>query len=404
MKIRSLFQKVLALVVCLVVLSGTLTAQRPGSPTPREEKLLNGLKLLMWNDPAATDVKVSIRVHSGSAFDPQGKEGVMKLLSENIFPTAIAREFFTEDLGGSIDVISNYDFIQINATAESSKFLSLLETLAQAVSNVTIDRETTAALKKSLSEKLAALEKEPGYVLEQAAAKRLFGSFPYGRPQMGSVESLQRIDFADLQFAKERFLSADNATVTITGNFNGDLGYRAARRFFGAWLKSDKRVPSTFRQPDAPDTKPLEISIAGAGPQSIYALRGLAKNDPDLPAALVLENVLKARAGKIAGATTISHASHVLPGAIVVKLAGSPSFPFNLFSDRISDSEFTKARDEVVADLARRPLSDAGEHLTHRSGVSYLVSCSLIRHAYWAEGDEATTAAIGFLASRSATR
>lgn len=358
MKIRSLFQKVLTLLVCLTILGGSLTAQRPGSPTPREEKLLNGLKLLMWNDPAATDVQVSIRIHSGSAFDPQGKEGVMKLLSENIFPTSIAREFFSEDLGGSIDVISNYDFIQINATAESSKFLSLLETLAQAVSNVTIDRETTVALKKSLSEKLAALEKEPGYVLEQAAAKRLFGTFPYGRPQMGSVESLQRIDFADLQFAKERFLSADNATVAITGNFNGDLGYRAARRYFGAWLKSDKRVPSTFRQPDAPDTKPLEISIAGATPQSVFVLRGLAKNDPDIAASLVLERVLKGRAAKIAGASTVSHESRVLPGVVLVKVAGTPSFPFNLFSDRVSDSEFTKARDEVVAEFGKRPLSE----------------------------------------------
>src|SRR5690349_18970519 len=127
MKISSLFQKFFGLLACLTILSSMVLAQRPGSQIPREEKLLNGLKLLMWNDPAATNIKVSVRIHSGSAFDPQGKEGVMKLLSENIFPTAIGREFFVEDLEGSLEIISNYDFIQINGTAKSSEFLPLLE-------------------------------------------------------------------------------------------------------------------------------------------------------------------------------------------------------------------------------------------------------------------------------------
>jgi predicted Zn-dependent peptidase len=89
-------------------------AQRPGGPAPRQEKLLNGLKVLMWSDPAATEVRVSIRVHSGSAFDPQGKEGVMQLLADSIFPTAASKSFFTEDLGGGIEVITNYDYIQVN--------------------------------------------------------------------------------------------------------------------------------------------------------------------------------------------------------------------------------------------------------------------------------------------------
>src|SRR5687768_8838878 len=225
MKFRSLFQQVSVLILCSGLCAPGLLAQRHGSTVPREEKLLNGLKVLMWSDPAATDIKVSIRVHSGSSFDPLGKEGVMKLLAENIFPTPVAREFFTEDLGGSVDVISDYDYIQINATARSSEFVTLLETLAQAVANPTIDKETTIALKKALTEKLAVLEKDPAYISEQAAAKRLFGAFPYGRPQMGSVASLERIDFADLQFARDRFLSADNATVAISGNFNSDLGF-----------------------------------------------------------------------------------------------------------------------------------------------------------------------------------
>jgi hypothetical protein len=117
-------------------------------------------------------------------------------------------------------------------------------------------------------------------------------------------------------------------------------------------------VPATFRQPDAPDTKPLEIAVDGAAPQASFALRGLARNDPDYFAAVVLENVLRARSAKAANGVTVSHEARVLPGVVMVKLAGSGDFPFTIFSDRITDAEFVRARDEATAGFAKRTVVD----------------------------------------------
>ena len=358
MKLGILFQRFFTLILCFSAFAVVALGQRPGSLIPRQEKLLNGLKVLMWSDPAAADVKVSIRIHSGSSYDPQGKEGVMKLLAENLFPTPASREFFVEDLGGSLEVVSNYDYIQINAAGKSSEFLTMLETLAQAISNPSIDKDTTAALKMTLAAQLATLEKDPRYIAEQAAAKRLFGTFPYGRPQMGSTASIHRIDFADLQFAKDRFLAADNATLTITGNFNPDLAYRAARRYFGAWNKSDRRIPATFRQPDAPDTKLMEISIDGAEARSSFALRGLARNDPDYLASVVLEGILRNRSAKASAGSSVSHEARLLPGVVRVQLSGSGPFPFGIFSDKITDAEFQSARNDAINAFSKRSLAD----------------------------------------------
>jgi hypothetical protein len=52
-------------------------------------------------------VTLKVRIHSGSSFDPQGREGVMKILAENIFPTPESRDFFKDDLGGSLEIVSN---------------------------------------------------------------------------------------------------------------------------------------------------------------------------------------------------------------------------------------------------------------------------------------------------------
>ena len=84
------------------------------SAAPREEKLLNGLKLLMFDAPSGDKVTLKVRIHAGSAFDPQGKKGLMKLLAANVFPNPEAKEYFADKLGGSLDVESNYDYIQIN--------------------------------------------------------------------------------------------------------------------------------------------------------------------------------------------------------------------------------------------------------------------------------------------------
>ena len=377
MKNKKLFQKIVFITLIVLILL-SLVAPAIFSQTllaPRQEKLLNGLKVLMWSDAKAEKVTVRIRVHSGSAFDPQGKEGVMQLLADNIFPNAASREFFTEDLGGGLEVVTNYDYIQINASSKPEGFLSMLETLSTAVSNPAIDKETTIKLRTALLAKIATMESDPAYVADNAVAKRLFGTFPYGRPQLGTAISVQKLDFADLIDAKQRFLTADNATIAVSGNFDKALGYKAIRRYFGGWLKSDKKVPSTFRQPDDPDTKQLAISVANSGKTEYrFAFRGVARSDKDYIASHLLSRILQARAlGMFRGSSnsvekfSVSNNVHSLPGFFVLNYSGKPEptapavnidLVSELFHPKISDSEFAKARSEILSENAAQSISD----------------------------------------------
>ncbi len=344
------------LFVFLFANAGISTAQTTKTATPRQEKLLNGMKLLVWNDPTAPKVSVKLRVHSGSAFDPLGKEGTMAMLADILFPTDAAKEFFTEDLGGSLDVASSYDYIQITATANSDQFLTMLETVANAVINAQTDKETTAKVRAAHLEKIRELEKNPAYIADRAAAKLLFGDFPYGRPQMGTSESIAKIDFADLTLAKQRFLTADNATLAVVGNVKPDLAYRAARRYFGAWTQADKKVPATFRQPDAPDTKQLVIENPNVTESKmLFAVRGLAKNDKDYVASKLLLSILENRL-RIENSIRdkkyilVREQPFLLSGLIIFDLsslkATTPAEKSidGLFNQKITDAEFEQAR------------------------------------------------------------
>jgi zinc protease len=355
-------------IVCLGVLFSMLstftastTVAQSLSDTPREEKLLNGLKVLLFDDQSGEKVSMRLRVHAGSAFDPQGKEGLMKLLAANIFPNPEIKEYYTDELGGSLAVESNYDFIQINASVRSDQLLTMLESISNALTNITIDKDTTAKLKTAQLKKIDELSKNASYVADQAAAARLFGSFPYGRPEDGTAASVQKIDFADLLQAKQRFLTADNATVVLSGKYDESLALRAIKRYLGAWLKADKPTPSTFRQPDDPDTAVQTLSSSAADREERrFAARGITRGFPDSAAYAMVANVLETRLKKSAD-SDVRNEEHVLPGMFIISVNGTNGQNDTLkqlFTSSITDQEFQSAKAAVTAEREKRNIGD----------------------------------------------
>ncbi len=340
---------------------------------PRQEKLLNNLKLLIWTEPGAEKVTVKLRIHSGAAFDLQNKAGMMALLADILFPNETSKEFFREDLGGSLDVTSNYDYIQINATGNPDQVLVILETLAGAITKPLIDKETTAKVRAARIEKVKELERNPSYVADKFVAKRLFGSFPYGRSADGTSESLDKIDFADLLLAKQRFLTADNATLVVSGNVKSDFIFKAVRQLFGGWEKSDKKIPATFAQPDALATNLFLLPTENENVSELrFAFRGLARNDKDFAASEVLtrifHNRLQAKEGNKA---SVFQTSHLLPSFVVLKISDwnvgkvkiegeNAALPQNfsetvgnLLKAEIKTVEFERAKSEIAAERSK---------------------------------------------------
>lgn len=351
------------------------TAQSKVS-VPKQEKLLNGMRIHFWPDRTSEKTEVIIRIHSGAAFDTQGNEGQTCLTAEAIFPNAAARSFFAEDLGGGFEITCKYDYVQITASSRPDGFLAMLETLASAITNPTLDKETTDSVKQMMMVKIEAAEKNASYTADMAAANSLFGTFPYGRAIIGTRESLNAIDFADLRFTYDRSFGADNATMAVIGNFDQTLAFRASRRFFGAWLKSDQKIPSTFKQPDTPQTKIKLIDSPEDGVGEMRgAVRGTARNAADNAAFDVLAKVLEARIKAKAQADKrelafVRNQSNFLPGMMLIGISridtsvktetttAQPAVekedPFaQIMSQKITQAEFSAARQAVLGERAK---------------------------------------------------
>ena len=357
MNLEKYFKTVTTLTLVLFLFFGFSSAQTNKIPVPRQEKLLNGLKVLTFSEPDAGKVTVKLRIHSGSAFDRQNKEGTMALLGDILFPNEEAKDFFSQDLGGSLEVKSNYDYLQITATSSSEQFLTMLETVAAAVSNLQIDKETTAKVISARLEKVRELEKNPAYIADLAVAERLYGDFPYGRAQTGTSESLQRIDFADLIFARDRFLTPDNATLIVVGSVKPELVSRAVRRYFGAWEKSDNKIPATFAQPASPKTG-LPVKTFPAENISEYriAFRSVARNNKDFYTSHILAKILQKRA-QMNGMSNVSVSQNpqFLKGSVIISYSKWNPGMIQKSGDQVS----LPMTDSTVKDLLDKPISEA---------------------------------------------
>ena len=299
------------------------------TPEPDRERLLNGLTILYGNRPGEANVLLKLRVHSGAVFDLTGKAGTMSLLGDALFPESTTREYVTEQLGGRLEVVTTYDAIDVSISGKASELERMIELIRNAILNLNLSAESVTTLREARLKQLAEKRSSISDIANRAIATRLFGSFPYGNPAQGSLETVAKIDRADLILARERFLNADNATLVVIGGVDKARLMRAARQLLGSWQKGDRVVPATFRQAAAVDNRVLLIDQAGANTAEVrLAVRGLARSDRDAGTASLLAAIIKQRwqsADNEVSSPVVVHEAHALDGMFM--LGGSVPAP-----------------------------------------------------------------------------
>ena len=322
---------------------------------PERQRLLNGLRVLIWSRNGDQDVLLKLRIHSGGAFDLAGKAGSMALLGDILFPDPTTREYFTEEMQGRLNVTTNYDSLTITMKGRAREFERIVEILRTALVTTQLTPENVAKVREGRIKILKETSISSAMLADRAIASRLFGDFPYGHPYGGSVESLERVQRADLMLARERFLNPNNATLVIVGGVQPGRTMRALRQLLGGWRKSEQVVPATFRQPSAPDARTLIVNAPGDQSVEVrLALKGFSRRDPDTVAAKLLANLALQRWEK-----SIPELSR---GQVFVKndaLALPGMFVMGATVDSVLAGRALIAAREVIQSLASSPVSIA---------------------------------------------
>lgn len=248
-----------------------------------------GIELWLVENRANPIISVSLGVKGGTAYDPNGKEGLAELAS-GLF----------DEGAGELDSAAfqkqlNDRGIDFRFSAGQDDFTADLRFLSQdrdvaadllglALTKPRFDPEPLERIRNGLLVELAQGEGDPGTIAGRNLDKLLLDGHPYGRPGNGTTASVSALTAADLKdFVARRFVR-DRLHVAIVGDIDA-AGARAwAAKAFGGLPKSA----------DLPDLPPLEPRVKGvsrvvdfAAPQAtiLFAQPGIKRSDPDFFAA-----------------------------------------------------------------------------------------------------------------------
>lgn len=241
-------------------------------------------------------VKISF-TGSGYAYDPEDEQGRANLtaamlmegagdLNQREFNQALDAHAIRLSAGAGEDTID----LAMETTSEHKALAMKYAGMAMAE-----PRFDDGAFSRARSQALAVLrqqEQTPGYLLAQAFKKAAFGNHPYGRPQVGTQDTLDSISASDLRRVQERFLTRENIVIGAAGDITPDELARLMDEHFD-------KLPKRYD----PDTKLEEATVAAAGdpvvmafdiPQTMvmFGLQGLKRDDPNYIAAYVMNHIL----------------------------------------------------------------------------------------------------------------
>jgi len=331
---------------------------------PEREQLLNGLRVLVWSQQGSPELLVKLRINSGAAFDLAGKSGQMALLGDLLFPDAATVDFFTEELGGKLNVSVNYDSVTITMVGKAAEFEQIISVLRNALLSTQFTPEVVTRIRDARIKTLRDVNVSPAIVADRAISRRLFDDFPYGRVAGGTPEDLARVQRADLMLTHERFLNSNNATLAIVGGVTKARAIRTVRQLLGPWRKSEDIVPTTFTQPKAPDPRTLIVNVPGPTTEVRLAVRGLSRADSDFATSVVMARLAQHRwqamTAQLANQpVSVRSDGHVLPGVFVMGTAVSTEKTADavasarktiesLITTQATAAELERAKNEVV--------------------------------------------------------
>jgi zinc protease len=257
--------------------------------------------LSAWLIPDDSLPVISVRIdipRSGSAYDPEGKEGL----------AALTAAMLTEGAGSlkGSDFRRELDFyaIELNTSAGRDELTITMRTLSEHKGKafellglmLSDPRFSKGALSRIRAEHLATLERQqesPAYRRRRAFYRTVFAGHPYGRPHQGTAQSVRSITTDDLRYVAANVITQPRLRISVAGDINSASLQTLLEAHLGT-LPSRHGEPDTLPQAQWPEAPNREHVAMPTMPQTSVqlALPGIARSDKDFYAAYLVNHLL----------------------------------------------------------------------------------------------------------------
>ena len=255
-----------------------------------------GMEAWLFEDHTNPIVALRFAFRGGAALDPMGKEGLADLVSSlldegagELDSQAFQRRL--EDMAMTLRFDAGYDTFGGRLRTLSVNLDAAFDLLRLALTRPRFDDEPVARIRSQILTMIRRNLEDPDVIASRTLRRTLFPDHPYGRPVMGTEDSVKSIAAADLaRFVKDR-LARDNLVIGVVGDIGADQLAALLDKTFG-------ELPGQAAPWQLPEVAPTAtgrtIVVRKSVPQSaiLFAQAGIKRDDKDFYPAYVMNYIL----------------------------------------------------------------------------------------------------------------
>lgn len=209
---------------------------------PEVEKLTldNGLNCLFVKKNRLPVVQLTLVTDAGSRLDPNEKKGLSyltaALLDEGAGDMdALKLSSEIENLGSVLSIYSDPDSIFLSMMTLSENLDKSLEIFTTVVTSPRFEEKDFAREKRKILTRIIQSQDDPSYVASTVFEKLVYGEIPYGLPDAGTTETVERISVEDVRLFYETAVTPDSSTLIVVGSFDKDKIVDTLNRRLSVW-------------------------------------------------------------------------------------------------------------------------------------------------------------------------
>ena len=296
----------------------------------------NGLRVLLYPDPASPKVTIIMTYLVGSRFEGYGETGMAHLLEHmNFIQTTSGRQIKNEIVnrgaswnGTTSEDRTNY-FETVPATDDNLKWALGLE--ADRMVNVKMAKELLDTEMTVVRNEFERGENNAREVLQERVESTAYLWHNYGKSTIGSRSDIERVPIERLAAFYKKYYQPDNAVLTIAGRIDESKALAYVGDTIGQIPRPARKLEEPYTvEPPQDGERFVELRRVGESKEVIIAYHGPASSHPDSASLQVLAGIMSGGGGGRGGATAQGRLSKTL---IDSKKANSVNMSFSLQHD-----------------------------------------------------------------------
>ena len=287
-----------AVALASTLLALTLVAERAAAQQPQviRQVLPNGLTVLVRENDAVGVVAASLQVRAGSRFETDSSSGITNFLHRAMMRgtakrSAVQLATSSEDIGGSLDANGEVETAEVHGQALARHWETLLALIAEVALQPALPPEEIEKERRLLLARIRSRAEAPFSFSFDAVLRSLYGTNPYGRNQLGSKETIERLTRDDLLAHYRAIYRPDRMVLAVSGRVEGKRVVKTAERLFGKMARPAPDTQAAMAVAEPPGERQV-ITRPAAQAQILAAYLGPGLSEPLYPAVKVLAAAL----------------------------------------------------------------------------------------------------------------